>query len=235
MQDEHDYESETTSEDSILTFQGIIAEAILQMFIYLKEGYTLTEILEGNSSLRSAKIISPKLGQALADLDEILTTGVPFEEAEASTVDSFAEAIQEFGEFMVEVQARQTDIEAALSDSIDTLYANLVDGMDFEEAIESDSTLYGVIQVSVDFADAIKALGDEIATGTSVADAFDLYSSTLGTGLGSGATDLAEYEVLKMTKESEIANAVTEFIALLEEGYTWEDALAADETLDYAS
>lgn len=62
MQDEHDYEEETTSEDSILTFQGIIADAILQMFIYLKEGYTLTEILEGNSSLRSAKIISPKLG-----------------------------------------------------------------------------------------------------------------------------------------------------------------------------
>lgn len=136
---------------------------------------------------------------------------------------------------MVEVQARQTTIEAALSDSIDALYTNLVDGMDFEEAVESDSTLYGVMQVSSDFADAIKAVGNEIATGTSVADAFDLYSSTLATAFASGSTDLAEFEVIKMTKESEIANSVTEFIALLEEGYTWEDALAADETLDYAS
>lgn len=49
----------------------------------------MTQILEDNSSLRSAKVISPKLGEAIADLDELLTTGVPLAEAEQVTVTSF--------------------------------------------------------------------------------------------------------------------------------------------------
>lgn len=80
----------------------------------------------------------------------------------------------------------------------------------------------------------MQEIADEISTGTSVADAFDLYSDDISDGFSSGATDLAEYEVLKMTYESELTIAFDEFIEYLEAGYSYEDALTADTDLDYA-
>jgi hypothetical protein len=80
----------------------------------------------------------------------------------------------------------------------------------------------------------MKSIADEIATGTSVADAYDLYADDLITGFSSGATDLAEYEVVKMTYESELTIAFDLFIEYLEAGYSYEDALTADTDLDYA-
>lgn len=46
------------------------------MFIYLEEGQTLTDILEGNSDLRSAMMIAPLLGLTMSNLEELLESGV---------------------------------------------------------------------------------------------------------------------------------------------------------------
>jgi hypothetical protein len=59
------------------------------MFMYLEEGYTLTEIIEGDSSLRSAKVLCPELGLAFADLEALIDDGLPIAECETITKVAF--------------------------------------------------------------------------------------------------------------------------------------------------
>jgi hypothetical protein len=73
---------------------------ILQMFLYLDEGYTLTEIMEGNSNLRSAKVLCPELGLALTDLETLIDEGISIPECENITVEAFDLAISAFGVLM---------------------------------------------------------------------------------------------------------------------------------------
>jgi hypothetical protein len=77
-----DYDDDDTS---ILEEQENISQAILQMFLYLEEGYSLSEIMEDSSSLRSAKILCPELGLAFTDLETLIDEGVPINECEIIT------------------------------------------------------------------------------------------------------------------------------------------------------
>lgn len=77
------------------------------------------------------------------------------------------------------------------------MYQNLEDGLDFDEAFDSDEFLVAVYFVSTDFVDAINDISESIESGTSYVDAFELYADTLDDAVTEAAADLAEFEILK--------------------------------------
>jgi hypothetical protein len=128
------------------------------MFIYLNDGESLVDILEDNSDLRSAIVISPLLGTAMGYLEDYLDDGYEVVDAMQLTVPDFEAAIEQFGENIVELMARESTIEDELTISIDNFITNLEDGMTFFDALESDDFLRSVYMISTDLVDALTVL-----------------------------------------------------------------------------
>ncbi len=208
---------------------------LLQMFMYLEEGYTMTEIMEGNASLRSAKILCPELGIAITDLEELIDSGLYISECENLTKEVFAIAIHAYGILLTSCITQKLTIFTELSESIDELYLNLVDGMTMNEATDADPFLSVVLKISTDLNDTLADVYGEILEGYDIADIFDEYNDVFANILSDSAGDLVEFEVRKYLLETSYFESLDLYVEYLDEGYSFEDALLMAEDLDYAS
>jgi hypothetical protein len=108
-------------------------------------------------------------------------------------------------------------------------------GLTMTEATDSDELLYVILKISTDLNDTLTTIDEEISSGASIPDAFDLYADDMVTAITAASADLVEFESRKYLLETSYSEAVELFVEYLEEGYTFEDALELDEDLDYAT